>query len=70
MEVIATKRKCFVCSKEVSEGIEVLGSFICEDCQKKLIDLSPFDEEYEFYRQKMIEIWENYMKEIGYEGRV
>lgn len=70
MESIATKRKCFICEQQSEDGIEVLGKFLCTNCQEKLIDLSPFDESYDFYKQKMIDIWEGYMKGIRYENRM
>lgn len=70
MESVTIKRKCFICDKEVQDGIDVLGKFICEECQKRLINLSPFDKNYDFYRQKMIDIWEDYMKDVGYENWV
>jgi hypothetical protein len=70
MESIVTKRKCFICEQESRDGIEVLGKFLCANCQQKLINLSPFDEDYDFYRQKMIDIWEGYMKDIKYGNRI
>lgn len=70
MESIATKRKCFICENESQDGIEVLGKFLCTSCQEKLINLSPFDESYDFYRRKMIDIWESYMKDIKYGNRI
>ncbi|WP_084726965.1 sigma factor G inhibitor Gin [Thermoanaerobacter uzonensis] len=70
MEIIVTKRKCFICEQESRDGIEVLGKFLCANCQQKLINLSPFDEGYDFYRQKMIDIWEGYMKDIKYGNRI
>lgn len=70
MESIVTKRKCFICEQESRDGIEVLGKFLCANCQQKLINLSPFDEGYDFYRQKMIDIWEGYMKDIKYGNRI
>ncbi|MGH2332214.1 sigma factor G inhibitor Gin [Thermoanaerobacter mathranii] len=70
MESIATRKKCFICEQQSEDGIEVLGKFLCTSCQEKLIDLSPFDESYDFYKQKMIDIWEGYMKGIRYENRM
>ncbi|KHO61502.1 inhibitor of sigma-G Gin [Thermoanaerobacter sp. YS13] len=70
MESIVTKRKCFICEQELRDGVEVLGKFLCANCQQKLINLSPFDDGYDFYRQKMIDIWEGYMKDIKYKNRI
>lgn len=70
MESMVTNRRCFVCEQDSDDGIEVLGEFLCTDCQRKLINLSPRDEGYDFYRRKMIDIWENYMENIKYENRM
>lgn len=70
MEGVSKKGMCYVCEKESDQGIYVLGKFLCTDCQNKLINLSPIDEDYNFYRSKMIDIWKDYMNNIKYENQI
>ncbi|SNX53849.1 sigma factor G inhibitor Gin [Thermoanaerobacterium sp. RBIITD] len=70
MESMVRTKRCFICNHETGDGIEVLGEFLCNDCQKIIVDISPGDFGYDFYRKKMIDIWQNYMKGIEYEDQI
>lgn len=67
MESMLKTKKCFICNHEKTDGIEVLGEFLCNDCQKIIVDMSPDDVEYEYYRKKLINIWQNHIKAVEYE---
>ncbi|QSZ27062.1 sigma factor G inhibitor Gin [Aceticella autotrophica] len=69
MEIIL-KRKCFICDQESDEGIEVLGKFLCTDCQRTIVNLTPDNDAYGFYKKKMAEIWEDYKKELEYKEKI
>lgn len=64
MDSMLKSKKCFICNHEKDDGIEVLGKFLCSDCQKSIINMSPNDEKYDFYRKKMIDIWQSYTKDM------
>lgn len=67
MESMLKTKKCFICNHEKTDGIDVLGEFLCNDCQKIIAHISPDDAKYEYYRKKMIDIWRNYTKDFEYE---
>ncbi len=52
------KSACLVCEQEKCSGIFVLGSFICDECEKKIIETRVHDDEYNGYLHKLKKIWE------------
>lgn len=54
---------CFVCGQEKLDGIYVFDKYICTDCQYDIINTSPEDEKYEYYKECMRAIWDDHIKE-------
>ncbi len=48
---------CLVCEETDQEGIIILGSFICSDCEKRIVETSVDHEDYYGYLSKLKKIW-------------
>ncbi|WP_100405910.1 sigma factor G inhibitor Gin [Bacillus solitudinis] len=49
-------KTCIVCERAKSEGIELLDSFICRDCETDVINTETQDESYNFYVNQLKKI--------------
>lgn len=58
LEETTTRSACLVCEEEKPSGILILGSFICEECEKKIIETRVHEKEYCGYLHKLKKIWE------------
>nr|WP_093055880.1 sigma factor G inhibitor Gin [Salipaludibacillus sp. CUR1] len=49
-------KDCLICSKAKKEGIYVLGTFICEECEAQMVRTDTGDHRYAIYvdRLKML----------------
>ncbi|KPU43058.1 inhibitor of sigma-G Gin [Oxobacter pfennigii] len=43
--------ECIFCKKSSGTGINILGEFICIDCEETLVNTDINDENYEIYRE-------------------
>ncbi|TFB21061.1 sigma-G inhibitor, Gin [Filobacillus milosensis] len=46
-------KQCKICEEWKNEGIYLLISFICSDCEKEILDTDPQDERYQYYIDRM-----------------
>ncbi|EHL79720.1 sigma factor G inhibitor Gin [Bacillus smithii] len=44
---------CIICENQKTEGIHVLESFICTDCEKKMTSIETTHSDYSYYVQKL-----------------
>ncbi|MGB8002287.1 MAG: sigma factor G inhibitor Gin [Anaerobacillus sp.] len=44
---------CLVCEENSSKGIHICGRFICNDCERKVIETDTSHENYQFYLEKL-----------------
>lgn len=58
LEETTTKSVCLICEEEKCSGIFILGSFICDECEKKIIETRGHEDEYCGYLHKLKKIWE------------
>lgn len=62
------KKICFICGKEKSGGIILKDKLICESCEKKIVNLEPGNDFYEYYKNKIRAIYKggsDYRKRMG-----
>ncbi|MGM8215735.1 sigma factor G inhibitor Gin [Bacillaceae bacterium W0354] len=45
--------QCKICEEHKSEGIYLLVSFICSDCEKEILGTSPEEERYQYYVDRL-----------------
>lgn len=53
MTDIRQKNRCLFCKTHRESGIAVLTAFICRDCEKELLLLSPGDSNYDGYLEEI-----------------
>lgn len=46
-----TATKCIMCGKYSGSGISILNSYICEECEKVLVNTDINDEKYDEYKK-------------------
>ena len=46
-------KRCHICEEEKVEGIYLLVSFICTDCEKEMLNTAPEDEKYQYYVERL-----------------
>ncbi len=44
---------CVVCEEEKNKGIFVYKGFLCEDCEKKIVQTDTDDPQYRFYLRQL-----------------
>lgn len=52
--------QCVLCSTPLTEanpGIVILGKFICNGCENKIINLTWDDPDYDIYKRGLKKIW-------------
>lgn len=55
--------QCYICKKKVSNGIVLLNQYICEKCEKEIVD-TPIDQlKYRMYKNKIKNIWKQFLIE-------
>ncbi|AKP45429.1 MULTISPECIES: sigma factor G inhibitor Gin [Bacillus] len=47
---------CIICENQKTEGIHILESFICTDCEKKMTSIETTHSDYSYYVQKLKKI--------------
>ena len=45
--------KCIICEQPQKHGIHLYTSFICTDCEKRMVSTSTKDPEYKFYVRQL-----------------
>jgi len=50
-------RPCMVCGDITEDGVTVLHAFLCDACQRDIVDIEVGDARYEFYVQRMAALW-------------
>lgn len=50
-------RICVMCGFEKTQGITIHSGFICEDCEKEIVNTDVNDKKYPFFIQRMKELW-------------
>ncbi len=53
MEERCSLEKCGVCDQEKSSGMYLYYLFICESCERKMIETSPEDPSYAYFITKL-----------------
>lgn len=54
----AEQRFCSICGLPKTEGITILNSFICEECEGKIVAAEVGGKQYGEYLQKLKEVWD------------
>ncbi|MDQ0158425.1 MULTISPECIES: sigma factor G inhibitor Gin [Alkalibacillus] len=44
---------CQVCDQWKAQGIYVLTNFICQSCERAIVQTNPEEEQYQYYVEKM-----------------
>lgn len=62
---------CIICNELKNKGIHLYTTFICIDCEQKMISTEPEDPNYKYYLKKLRKINENKFREtnLTYEER-
>ena len=47
---------CVVCETDKGEGIQLYTSFLCVDCERKIIQTSPSDPDYKYFLSRLKKI--------------
>ncbi|YCA43706.1 sigma factor G inhibitor Gin [Bacillus sp. JZ8] len=47
------KEQCMVCEEYREEGIRILFSFLCRDCEKEIVDTETNEVMYDYYVKKL-----------------
>lgn len=45
--------QCKICEEKKREGIYILVSFICSDCEKEILNTNPEDERYQYFVDRL-----------------
>ncbi|MGN1386318.1 MAG: sigma factor G inhibitor Gin [Bacillus sp. (in: firmicutes)] len=53
---IPSEISCVVCETNKGEGIQLFTSFLCIECERKIIQTSTNDPEYKFYLNQLKKI--------------
>lgn len=48
---------CIVCGREKSQGIYIVGQFLCRDCEQDIVHTDVEEERYQHYIACMKRIW-------------
>lgn len=56
MEKIAKLEKCGVCHRDKPNGIHIYHLFICQSCERKIIETNPEDPSYYYFINKLKQI--------------
>ena len=56
---------CIICERERTDGIRICGQFICEPCEKEMVNTDVRDKKYSFFISQMKRVWyrKNYYKQ-------
>lgn len=52
-----TMVKCILCKKKAIQGLNILGSFICHECERCIVALNVAGEGYDYYIEQLKLIW-------------
>ncbi len=56
---VQTNKTCYICNKESDKGIDILGSYICRNCEQEMIDEEGSELKMEYYKSKVKSLWRN-----------
>ncbi|MFB1051097.1 sigma factor G inhibitor Gin [Paraliobacillus sp. JSM ZJ581] len=56
MEERITREECGICHNSKKEGIHIYHFFICQSCERKIIETQPEDELYSYFVNKLKQI--------------
>ncbi|MCS1352353.1 sigma factor G inhibitor Gin [Mechercharimyces sp. CAU 1602] len=48
---------CIICDQRRDDGLLVLDEFICEACERELVQTAVTDQKYSYYVQQLKKIW-------------
>jgi len=57
--------RCNICENETRNHIDILNGYICETCERNIVDVSCEDKKYECYNILLKDLWKNFL--ISYE---
>jgi hypothetical protein len=49
--------ECIVCNQRKVAGIHIWGQFICQTCERQIVNTDVTDEKYPFYIERLKRIW-------------
>ena len=58
-DYVESNKKCYICNKECDKGIDILGSYICRNCEQEMIDEEGSELKREYYKSKVKSLWRN-----------
>ncbi|SHH50871.1 sigma factor G inhibitor Gin [Tepidibacter thalassicus] len=53
------KQICYICNRECENWIEILGSYVCRDCEQEMINEDASELKMEYYRSRLKSLWRN-----------
>ncbi|WLV24733.1 sigma factor G inhibitor Gin [Aciduricibacillus chroicocephali] len=56
MERVITAERCGICEEEKERGIHILHMFICEACERAIVQTEPEQTEYDRFVEKLRDI--------------
>ncbi|MFV9511756.1 sigma factor G inhibitor Gin [Tepidibacillus sp. LV47] len=48
---------CVMCGQKEKEGIFIQGGFICDNCEKEIVQTEVQDEKYRYFIQQLKQLW-------------
>ncbi len=55
-KIVPCLEMCIVCHSEKNEGIHLLASFICRECELNIVEAETDDPNYQFYVEQLREL--------------
>lgn len=47
------RKRCIICGKHINRGIMINGRYMCESCEKRLMNLDVYTDFYEYYKKRI-----------------
>lgn len=54
---------CIICGETRTEGLVVCHKFICQDCERKIVETAVLDERYDHIVTRLKKIWDGVILE-------
>jgi hypothetical protein len=48
---------CLICGRSRAEGIHICDAFICEECEREMVETDADDAKYPYFIMRMRQIW-------------
>jgi hypothetical protein len=55
-KIVPCPEMCIVCHSEKREGIHLLASFICRECEQHIVEAETDDPSYQYYVEQLREL--------------